>query len=95
MPSTVNALEPQPLGSLESVSGILRSIFPDAVWQAPWMAVADGEGWVAEIVIRLGDPIREVGLQVSGRGDTLEPVRAICAATGWQAIDVDAWAFVE
>lgn len=95
LPSSSAEMDLRPLGSPEEVKRALAKL-GEATWLDPWAAVVDGDGWMAEISLRVGSPIQELTLRIHGRGQppeiAFDGVRAVCNENGWRAIDLEAWA---
>ena len=98
MPLSSDDLRLQPLGTLEEVQEALSTVLGEVTWLDPWAAIVDGDGWMAEISVRVGQPIQELTLQIHGRvrepEDAFDTVRILCAQTGWHAVDTEAWEIV-
>jgi hypothetical protein len=64
----------------------------------PWAGVADGDGWMVEISIHVGEPIEDLTLRIHGRvrgpEHALSTVQGLCSESAWRAIDLAAWEFV-
>src|SRR5258708_25656635 len=75
VPEDLDKLELQPLGPLDAVKSTLARHFRDITWMDPWAGVVDGDGWMAEISIHVGQPIQDLTLRIHGR--THGPERAL------------------
>jgi hypothetical protein len=98
VPEDPDKLQLQPLGPLEEVKSILARHFHEITWTDPFAGIVDGDGWMAEISIHVGEPIEDLTLRIHGRRHgpehALDTVRTLCSDSGWQAVDLEAWQFV-
>lgn len=98
VPDDVGTLELQPLGSLDEVRAAVGRVFPEITWLDPWTAVVDGDGWMAEVSIRVGRPTQELTIRIHGRLNAPESalgfIKSLCADNGWRGIDLDRWEFI-
>jgi hypothetical protein len=95
VPESLDALELLPLGSREEVHRAINNNLPEPLWPNPWVAITDGDGWMIEASLQVGDPVLQLMLRITGTGNAMPVIAALCQATGWTAIDVAAWEFID
>jgi len=75
------------LGTTEDVRQCLANVLPTLDLTDPTWGVLESDDYSIEFSIGSEEPCRAVMLHIRGLDDALEPVRAVCEATDWQAID--------
>ena len=77
----------EPLCGLREVGPTLLSVFPDLDLSDPTWGILEGDDFSIEFNIGDEDPCDSIMLHVRGGDGALTPIRALCATTGWAAID--------
>lgn len=77
----------EPLGSTGDVRRILSGVLPDLDLSDPTWGILETVDSSIEFSIGSEEPCVSVMLHVRGLDDAMEPIRAVCNATGWQALD--------
>ena len=97
LPDSSADLRLEPLGSLMQLKERLGTLGP-STWLDPWAGIIDGDGWMAEVSVRIGTPLQEVSLLLHRRGKELEPalraIVALCSRHQWCVVDLEAWTIV-
>lgn len=75
------------LGTTDEVRRLLAGVIPALDLTDPAWGVLESANYSIEFSIGADEPCNSVMLHVRGLDDALEPIRAVCAARGWQAID--------
>ena len=76
-----------PLGTTDHVRSLLRAAVPGLDLTDPSWGVLDAPHYSIEFSIGADEPCGAVMLHVRGLDDAVEPIRAVCQATGWTAVD--------
>ena len=76
------------LGPRDEVLGRLRRLFPEIDLSDPAWANLLGPGFAIELNIGDKDPVDSILLHVRGSDDAVGPIRQLCEATGWRAMDM-------
>jgi hypothetical protein len=75
------------LGTTDEVRRLLAGILPTLDLTDPAWGVLESANYSIEFSIGADEPCNAVMLHVRGLDDALEPIQAVCGASGWQAID--------
>lgn len=98
VPADVAQLDLQPLGPMDEVKAAIAGAFPKITWLDPWSAIVDGEGWMAEVNMRVGQPTPEATIRIHGRKrepeGAFDAIRHLCSQNGWRAVELGEWEFV-
>lgn len=93
LPPEVTTLEDLPddaddsVGPLAEVVERIRAGVPGIDLTDPSWGILEGSTFSIEFAIGKDDPCRSLMLHVRGDDRALEPIRRLCAATGWRAFD--------
>lgn len=85
-----------PLCSRKELESILVNLFPEILTndQRSWM-VLEGDDFSIEFDSGDDDPVESVLLNVRGEAPALEPIRKLCEATGWRALDLSEGDYID
>lgn len=75
------------LAPLEEVRRRIVSLIPEIDMTDPAWGILETDQYSIEFSIGDEDPCKSVMLHVRGTEAALEPIRSVCATTGWQAFD--------
>ena len=83
------------LGPRDEVLGRLRELFPEIDLSDPTWGDLEGPGYSIELNIGDKDPVESIMLHVRGGAEAIEPMRRLCEATGWRAMDMGDCEFLD
>ena len=75
------------LGPVAAVRGTLVRLFPQIDFTDPEWGILEAEDYSIEFSVDADDPCTSIMLHVRGTENALEPIRRVCAETGWKAFD--------
>ena len=76
------------LGSADDIRSLLESIFPDIDLSDPTWGVLEGADFSIEFSMGEKTPVDELMLHVRGSDAAIEPIRKVCEAGKWRALDL-------
>ena len=79
--------EPDPLGSTDEVRNLLCTVLPDLDLSDPAWGILESSDYSIEFSIGKEEPCTSIMLHVRGLDSAIEPIRAVCAQSKWQALD--------
>ncbi len=87
-------VEPQPLGPLAEVVSRLQAVCSTADFSDPTWGELEAADYSIEFNIGKDDPVESVMLHMRGGDEVISVLAAICAATGWSAVDTEGGEFI-